>query len=223
MSTTADPHSNIQAEPPAPAAQTNPASAEAPKPPEFVNNDDISRAFYYGKMFKPEELERICQAPTDPQLTQNFWQHQHSLMPGFQHFMQAQPQLLALSPENAWLHEHLHQLLRVLNDKHYHFEVSRTIGTQLLTLETGQQVDWHSDLGEGFFAFRKLSLVVFLTPKEDYKGGKLELMSSSGNSLPPDKGVLLVYPSFGVSRITPVTQGRLQVLLTWIHGQQCYQ
>lgn len=181
-------------------------------------NDNIPRALFFGEIFKPEECERVLQSPVDLELTQQFAAHQRDLMPGYAQYMQAESRLLAMSPENHWLFDYLSKLLRVLNDKHYHFDLERLLGTQILTLKPGMKVDWHFDLGNGLFAKRKLSLVAFLTPHEQYEGGALDLMTNGTYAHRRQQGVIGVFPAYYVSAFQPVTSGEMQVLLTWMHG-----
>lgn len=87
--------------------------------------------------------------------------------------------------------------------------------------ETEQHYDWHEDNNwKGKTPFdRKLSLVVQLSKREEYEGGRLELWN---DPLPEgmfvDQGDVIVFPSFNRHRVTPVTKGRRYSLVTWFSG-----
>ncbi|WP_421981676.1 2OG-Fe(II) oxygenase [Roseibium sp.] len=80
--------------------------------------------------------------------------------------------------------------------------------------------DWHSDIGEGRIArFRKATIVTQLSPTDAYEGGGLEI--NLGNrimSAPRDQGSAVVFASFMLHRVVPVTRGTRASLTCWSHG-----
>lgn len=196
-----------------------PASAEEI---EAQQNDDIMRTFCYNGVFKPDECDAILAAARDPRLSAAFLEAQRHHMDGFHKFMRCQPELIAVSEETRWLHRYLHKMMLALNHRHYHFDLHRVIGTQLVTLSPESALDWHFDLGQGMFAYRKLSLAVYLSAPEDYEGGILEVMSHGLPRVKRVRGSLAVYPAYCASRFTPVIRGELKLLLTWMHGEKLF-
>lgn len=67
---------------------------------------------------------------------------------------------------------------------------------------------------------RKLTIVVQLTNPEDYDGGDLELLCSVENPTPTkrDRGTVIVFPSWLMHRVMPVTRGKRHSLVGWING-----
>jgi len=80
--------------------------------------------------------------------------------------------------------------------------------------------DWHSDRGgNGFSRFRKLSVVVQLSVPESYEGGDLEINATGViETMPRDRGMAILFPSYALHRVTPVTRGTRHSLVTWVHG-----
>ena len=80
--------------------------------------------------------------------------------------------------------------------------------------------DWHSDIGAGALAAkRKLTIVVQLSEPAAYADGTLELQpDSSIRQAPRDRGTAILFPSFVLHRVTPVTQGTRWSLTLWSHG-----
>lgn len=86
-----------------------------------------------------------------------------------------------------------------------------------------QHYDWHTDnnwITQNQSSWdRKLSVVVQLTEVDKYEGGILQL---DGVVIPADKfrnpGDIVIFPSFLKHRVTPVTKGARQSLVTWITG-----
>ena len=80
--------------------------------------------------------------------------------------------------------------------------------------------DWHSDIGAGALAAkRKLTIVVQLSDPAEYEGGQLELRADASISTAPrQRGMAMVFPSFVLHRVTPVTAGERLSLTLWSHG-----
>jgi predicted 2-oxoglutarate/Fe(II)-dependent dioxygenase YbiX len=77
--------------------------------------------------------------------------------------------------------------------------------------------DWHVDMGPGK-ARRKLSLVVQLSDPSEYEGGELQI--NTGKIMIPEKekGTVILFPSYLLHRVTPVTKGTRRSLVVWING-----
>jgi PKHD-type hydroxylase len=78
--------------------------------------------------------------------------------------------------------------------------------------------DWHTDFA-GIRPLRKLSISIQLSRPEDYDGGNLELMyGTEPQKLDKTRGTFIVFPSFMLHRVTPVTRGTRWSLVAWIAG-----
>jgi PKHD-type hydroxylase len=67
---------------------------------------------------------------------------------------------------------------------------------------------------------RKLSIVVQLSDPSDYEGGDFQtFFSDLPDNLPKDRGTVLVFPSYVVHAVTPVTRGTRHSLVGWINGK----
>lgn len=78
--------------------------------------------------------------------------------------------------------------------------------------------EWHSDTVPSDMT-RKISITVPLNPPEEYSGGVLEL--NQGTAIirtPQDPGVPIIFPSWLIHRVTPVTRGRRYSLVAWVRG-----
>ena len=83
--------------------------------------------------------------------------------------------------------------------------------------------NWHKDSNfstEGYYD-RKLSVVIQLNNPSDYEGGKFEF-NINGEIFSPEgfekKGSIIVFPSFMKHRVTEVTKGTRNSLVSWIEG-----
>ena len=68
---------------------------------------------------------------------------------------------------------------------------------------------------------RKLSLSIQLSDPNSYKGGDLILhYQDTPIILPKEQGKLLMFPSYTMHEVTPVTKGERYSLVAWITGPQ---
>jgi PKHD-type hydroxylase len=86
--------------------------------------------------------------------------------------------------------------------------------------QNGGHYDYHLDVGNGFpLNQRKISVTVQLSDPDEYTGGDFEiLIGSNPEKLPRGKGVVLIFPSFFLHRVTPVTKGIRKSLVLWVGG-----
>jgi len=86
--------------------------------------------------------------------------------------------------------------------------------------QDGGHYDYHLDVGGGYpLNQRKISITVQLTGPEDYTGGDFEILrGKSPEALPKIKGCVLVFPSYLMHRVTPVTSGTRRSLVLWVGG-----
>ena len=78
--------------------------------------------------------------------------------------------------------------------------------------------DWHVDFGNGQ-PTRKVSIVVQLSAESDYDGGVLFTQSGSGEiQHAKNLGCCVIFPSFTLHKVEPVTKGIRESLVCWVHG-----
>lgn len=88
--------------------------------------------------------------------------------------------------------------------------------------EPGQQYGFHVDSphmgGDGIFR-TDLGMTVFLNDPQDYDGGELDILLPSGEMKVKLKaGDAILYPTLFVHGVLPVTRGRREVMVTWVHS-----
>jgi len=69
---------------------------------------------------------------------------------------------------------------------------------------------------------RKLSISIQLTNPDEYEGGELLLYDGEEHGTLMDKtqGTLIMFPSYILHEVTPVTKGTRNSLVTWVTGKQ---
>jgi len=69
---------------------------------------------------------------------------------------------------------------------------------------------------------RKLSISIQLTNREEYEGGELKLYDGEeeGTVMSKEQGALIIFPSYILHEVMPVTKGERNSLVTWVTGKQ---
>ncbi|MCK6649860.1 MAG: 2OG-Fe(II) oxygenase, partial [Bacteroidia bacterium] len=66
---------------------------------------------------------------------------------------------------------------------------------------------------------RKLSISVQLSDAVEYEGGELQFMINQNIvTAPKEKGTAIIFPSFALHRVLPVTKGNRMSIVGWIAG-----
>jgi PKHD-type hydroxylase len=80
--------------------------------------------------------------------------------------------------------------------------------------------DWHQDIGPGSASLRKVSITVQLSDSEEYEGGDLQIWSGGQNiqNVERGSGVVVIFPSYMMHRVTKVTKGTRRSFVLWVGG-----
>jgi PKHD-type hydroxylase len=120
------------------------------------------------------------------------------------------------------LYEKIMDIIRQANNEFYKFEIS-SISEDIQYTEYDAEYeghyDWHLDIGPGCESSRKLSMTVQLSDESEYEGGTLEFKSGTDTKvITKKKGTAIIFPSYLLHRVNPVTKGKRRALVTWIEG-----
>jgi PKHD-type hydroxylase len=67
---------------------------------------------------------------------------------------------------------------------------------------------------------RKLSLTIQLSAPEDYEGGELALQyEKEAKIMPKELGKMIVFPSYTLHEVRPITKGTRYSLVAWVTGK----
>ena len=104
----------------------------------------------------------------------------------------------------------------------WQFDIPSILDTVQYTqyYENGGHYDWHTDNGPYPFNTRKISITVQLSDPNEYDGGDLELWNGGNiKTVFRGRGATILFPSFIMHRVTPVTQGLRKSLVLWVGGE----
>jgi len=123
--------------------------------------------------------------------------------------------------DHAWLYSRLEKNIEKINQEFFNFELSHISSLQLgnYKAEESGRYDWHIDCGLG--PIRKLSIAMQLNNPNEYEGGEFSFMRASREeNIPKEKGLMVLFPSFLLHRVSPVTSGERQSLVCWVNGNR---
>lgn len=105
------------------------------------------------------------------------------------------------------------------NHQAWKFDVTHANQTDYLKYDVDGHYHAHVDtfMKPGYGDTRKLTVLVFLN--DDFEGGRLFLQNGHEKIYPPQKaGTALVFPSFMLHGVEPVTKGVRRSVVTWLLG-----
>jgi len=123
-----------------------------------------------------------------------------------------------------WLYEKLMQLAVDANKELWNFDLISAPEliqyTEYYASEEGHY-DWHQDIGPGVGSLRKVSITVQLSDSDEYEGGDLQLWYGGNSSVNSERGagVVVVFPSYLMHRVSKVTKGTRRSFVLWVGGQ----
>jgi PKHD-type hydroxylase len=126
-------------------------------------------------------------------------------------------------PQAAWVMDRLIGITVAANRAAYGFDLTdfgESPQAARYDAARAAHFDWHADIGGGMWAMRrKLTVVVQLSAADAYAGGDLGIWSGHSPEIAPRAiGTAVVFPSFHLHRVQPVTQGLRWSLTLWAHG-----
>jgi len=62
-------------------------------------------------------------------------------------------------------------------------------------------------------------MTISLTDPEEYEGGDLEMNIGNILEIPRKQGATIIFPSFYLHRVTPITKGTRKSFVLWVGGE----
>ena len=123
---------------------------------------------------------------------------------------------------NEWIYGRLTNIITNLNQQFFNFDLFGMVENLQFTKYQAPSGFYgkHTDMAFGQL-IRKLSVTVQLSDPSEYEGGDLILhFSKEPEAMEKQIGRLVVFPSFTLHEVTPVTKGTRYSLVAWITGNQ---
>jgi PKHD-type hydroxylase len=182
------------------------------------NQTDCQNYYYYKDGFSKEELKKIYDGVATIPFNEATTVGNDS--------KEVRSSIIKWIPQNTewwWLYEKLTNLAVEANKELWNFDlisIPELIQYTEYHASEGGHYGWHQDIGPGTLSLRKVSITVQLSETDDYVGGDLELSRGGGNPLisPRGAGVVVIFPSYLMHRVTKVTTGIRRSFVLWVGG-----
>lgn len=123
--------------------------------------------------------------------------------------------------QTQWIYERMERAIRAVNNDIYRFDLTGFSDLFQYTVyhgEEGGHFDWHVDQIRQP-AHRKLSASLQLTDPSAYDGCELQIhCGARQETVSRARGALVVFPSYILHRVTPITRGTRKALVVWTAG-----
>ncbi len=123
---------------------------------------------------------------------------------------------------SGWVYDRINELVAEANEKLWQFDIAGRLDSIQYTeyYEGGGHYDWHIDIGPAPINHRKISVTIQLSDPQEYEGGDFEIWNGGGfKTVDKAKGTAILFPSYLMHRVTPVTKGTRKSLVLWVGGQ----
>jgi PKHD-type hydroxylase len=188
---------------------------------------DIQNYYYYLTGFSPEELEKVYKdVATLPFRKGSVGDIVGDQMETVDTTIRSSSiKWIPKTEKWSWLYTKLFNMAIEANNALWHFDLFTAIDSIQYTeyhAEEGGHYTWHQDIGPGPMSKRKVSITVQLSDSDEYEGGNLELFKGGdpeqADKAPRGKGVVFIFPSYMMHRVTPITKGTRRSFVLWVGG-----
>ena len=177
--------------------------------------DEVHTYAYWEKLFTPEECEKIIEIAKNKGLTQGETSGKLDIRSSKISWLYAVDNL-------DWVFKRITDAVLNLNNRFFQFDIyALNEGLQFTNYkEPSDKYGKHIDRRFNNI-IRKLSLSIQLTNPEEYEGGELILYEDGkGTEMKKEQGALVLFPSYILHEVKPVTKGERNSLVTWVTGKQ---
>jgi len=183
--------------------------------------NDPQNYYYFTNGFNNEELDKIYKDVA----TLNF--EKASTIDSKSNGKEIRSSSVKWIPNNqqwSWLYLKLMDMAVQANNALWHFDLYSVPDliqyTEYYATENGHYT-WHQDFGPGTPSLRKVSITVQLSGPDEYDGGDLEYWKGGNDIIkaPRDKGLVFIFPSYMMHRVTPITKGTRRSFVLWVGGE----
>jgi len=123
---------------------------------------------------------------------------------------------------HSWVFDRIAHVVSTLNAEYFQFNLghfSEPVQLSNYSEHNNGTYHWHQDFGS-IGPYRKLSLVLQLSDPREYEGGELQLLTEKKETtIAKQRGLITVFPSWTLHRVTPTTRGNRQSMVVWVSGE----
>jgi PKHD-type hydroxylase len=188
--------------------------------PIFPAKEGINQTNYYWfeKGFSSEEVDKIVNDSLEYEFKRAIIIDEENT----DKFRKSNIKWLPFDSKWEWVIDKIMSQVTEANNTIWNFDLKSIIDNIQYTEYDGNggHYDWHLDIGPGSISHRKISVVIQLSDPNDYVGGDLQIMTGSEyTTIPRGKGTVVIFPSFLLHRVVPLTSGNRKSLVLWVGGE----
>ncbi len=127
---------------------------------------------------------------------------------------------IKFNEDTKFIYERISNATISLNERFFKFDLTGFVEDFQFT-EYKEPDNFYTYHVDSFFNYitRKLSVTLQLTQEDQYEGGDLELFyEEKPLKMKKNIGKLIVFPSYTLHRVLPVTKGTRHSLVGWVNG-----
>jgi PKHD-type hydroxylase len=177
--------------------------------------DRLESWAYWDNVFTPEECERIVA------IGKKLRPKKATTLSAEEGVRDSKVSWIQPSADTNWIFERVTGVVMSLNTQFFMFDLFGMLeGFQFTEYNAPSgHYGMHVDKGKGILV-RKLSVTIQLSDSEDYEGGELMLQyAKTPEKAPTDQGKAIVFPSYTLHEVRPVTKGTRYSLVCWVSGK----
>jgi len=180
--------------------------------------DKVDKLFTYAyteKVFSKNECEKIIQIGKDKGLIESFTKGDTDIRSSKQAWLFNDNDL-------DWIFKKITDVVFFLNNEYFNFDINELNEAIQFTNYKAPSDKYGKHIDRGYqFLVRKLSLSIQLTDPKEYEGGELILYEDEkGIEMKKEQGTLILFPSYVLHEVKPVTKGERNSLVAWVTGKQ---
>jgi len=197
----------------------NPEAEQRNKTPNSVwafDLDPVHTWAYWDQAFTKEECERIIEIGEKQGFTKASTKEKKG-----QSSRDSDVIFLYPSDDLNWAYRRMTDIITSLNERFFKFDLfGATEGFQFTKYTApGGKYGRHIDSSPNYLV-RKLSFTLQLSDPKDYSGGELCLhYDPKPKVMKKEQGHVVVFPSYTLHEVRPITQGTRYSLVSWITGK----
>ena len=207
-----------------------------------ISNNPIERAqisypwAYWDGAFNPEELDKVCKYFTEQGVERGTTVGKKDPITGEVEQNPNEDVRIsdvkfygydATNENTLWIFQRINYVVDSLNNQFFNYSLNGYDSFQYTEYQAheGGKYDFHMDtiMGKNKPAnmpeTRKLSVTLVLN--DDFEGGGFYVnngQEKDAELIPTGKGRLILFPSFMIHRVAPVTKGVRKSLVVWVNG-----
>ena len=120
------------------------------------------------------------------------------------------------------VYQELSNIIRDVNERYWKYNIRGWESMQYFNYDVGDHFTWHIDTEPTpqKDTQRKISFSLGISHAHEYEGGELEVLMGGHNPLKVKlrKNDMIIFNSFLLHRVTPITKGTRKTLVGFVHG-----